>query len=286
VSNRRAQDERIEGTPDGVNAITEIVDVPDAPTIGTANAGLGNASVAFTPSTTGGTVSTFTATSNPGNVTGTSATSPITVSGLTGGTAYTFTVSGQNSTGTSPLSSASNLVTPTELDGAYYALATVTLDSAASSIVFTGIPTNYTHLHLRASLTSATDNPNNAIVCRFNGDVATTYSRHVMYGGRSTSGGTDSAAAEGAANTTSVELGFTTGTTEPSVFIADILDYASTFKFKTTRALGGADRNGSGYLGFNSGNWRSTSIISTITITHGASANWGTNSTFALYGVK
>ena len=29
MSNRRAQDERIEGTPDGVNAITEIVDVPD-----------------------------------------------------------------------------------------------------------------------------------------------------------------------------------------------------------------------------------------------------------------
>mgnify|MGYP003336335587 CR=1 FL=1 len=34
MSIRRAQDERIEGTPDGVNAITEIMDVPDAPTVG------------------------------------------------------------------------------------------------------------------------------------------------------------------------------------------------------------------------------------------------------------
>ena len=31
MSVRRAQDERIEGTPDGLGAITEIMDFPDAP---------------------------------------------------------------------------------------------------------------------------------------------------------------------------------------------------------------------------------------------------------------
>jgi hypothetical protein len=90
---------------------TAIPDVPDAPTIGTATAGNAAATITYTASTTGGAVTTFTATSSPGSVTGTGA-SPITVSGLTNGTAYTFTVSGANSTGTSPASSASNSVTP------------------------------------------------------------------------------------------------------------------------------------------------------------------------------
>jgi hypothetical protein len=96
---------------------TAIADVPDAPTIGTAtagSAGSGQATVTYTASATGGAVTTFTATSSPGSVTGTGA-SPITVSGLTIGTAYTFTVSGANSTGTSPASAASNSITPTEV---------------------------------------------------------------------------------------------------------------------------------------------------------------------------
>lgn len=111
MSIRKAQDERIEGTPDGLTAVTEISDVPDAPTIGTATAtGETTATVTYTAAATGGTATTFTATSTPGSITGTGS-SPITVSGLTGGTAYTFTVRGSNSTGTSPESAASNLTT-------------------------------------------------------------------------------------------------------------------------------------------------------------------------------
>ena len=120
MSIRRAQDERIEGTPDGLNAVTEIVDVPDAPTIGTATAGTGSATVTYTAAATGGAVTTFTATSTPGSITGTGA-SPITVSGLTGGTSYTFTVSGANTTGTSPASAASNSVTPSSPTAGYIA---------------------------------------------------------------------------------------------------------------------------------------------------------------------
>jgi hypothetical protein len=101
---------------------TAIPDVPDAPTIGTATAGAagsGQATVTYTAAATGGAVTTFTATSTPGSITGTGA-SPITVSGLTIGTAYTFTVSGANSTGTSPASAASNSITPTEIAQAGY----------------------------------------------------------------------------------------------------------------------------------------------------------------------
>jgi hypothetical protein len=53
-------------------------------------------------------------------VIGTGASSPITVSGLTGGTAYTFKVFATNAYGPSPLSAASNSVTPTPVIGAAF----------------------------------------------------------------------------------------------------------------------------------------------------------------------
>jgi len=90
---------------------------PGAPTIGTAtNTGDGGTvSVAFTAPTFAGlpaVITSYTVTSSPGGFTGTGASSPITVSGLTNGTAYTFTVTATNASGTGPASAASNSVTP------------------------------------------------------------------------------------------------------------------------------------------------------------------------------
>jgi hypothetical protein len=94
--------------PTGAVLVTTI---PQAPTIGTATAtGSSSATVAFTPGGTGGKTVTYTATSSPGGFTGTG-TSPITVTGLTAGTAYTFTVTATNANG-SAISAASNSVTP------------------------------------------------------------------------------------------------------------------------------------------------------------------------------
>jgi len=84
--------------------------LPSTPTIGTATAGSSSATVAFTAGGIAGT--TYRALSNPGGLTGTSATSPITVSGLTNGTAYTFQVRAENAVGSSAYSSSSNSVTP------------------------------------------------------------------------------------------------------------------------------------------------------------------------------
>jgi len=89
--------------------------VPGAPTIGTATAGNASASVTFTPPNynNGAAITGYTVTSSPGGITGTGSSSPITVSGLTNNTAYTFTVTATNSVGSSSASSASNSDTPT-----------------------------------------------------------------------------------------------------------------------------------------------------------------------------
>jgi uncharacterized protein (TIGR02145 family) len=90
---------------------------PGAPVIGTATLGDGTATVSFTaPVNNGGLVITsYTATSSPGNITGTltqSGSGTITVTGLSNGTAYTFTVTATNAIGTSLASAASGSITP------------------------------------------------------------------------------------------------------------------------------------------------------------------------------
>jgi len=90
--------------------------VPGAPTIGTATISGTTASVPFTaPASDGGSVITsYTATSTPGSITGTlsqAGSGTVTVSGLTGGTSYTFKVKATNAIGTGAESAASNSVT-------------------------------------------------------------------------------------------------------------------------------------------------------------------------------
>ncbi|NBR23249.1 MAG: hypothetical protein EBU08_05620 [Micrococcales bacterium] len=89
---------------------------PTAPTSVSATAGDASATVTFTASSYIGKGSvTYTAISSPGNITATG-TSPITVTGLTNGTAYTFTVRATSSTGETATSSASLSTTPVAPD--------------------------------------------------------------------------------------------------------------------------------------------------------------------------
>ncbi len=110
--------------------------VPGAPTIGAATAGNAQATVTFSPpgSNGGSAITSFTVTANPGGATGSGAMSPIVVSGLSNGTAYTFTVTATNAIGTSAASAASNSVTPIGTQAITFGAAP-TVNVAATGIV-------------------------------------------------------------------------------------------------------------------------------------------------------
>ncbi len=92
---------------------------PPGPVTGvTATAGVAQATVNWTPPTTGGAVASYRITPYIGSTaqTPTTVNAPATsktIAGLTGGTTYTFTVTANNEKGSGPESAASNAVTPT-----------------------------------------------------------------------------------------------------------------------------------------------------------------------------
>ena len=269
-----------------------ISDVPDAPTIGAVadTAAGGTVTVAYTAATTGGAVTTFTATSTPGTITGTGA-SPITVTGLTDNTAYTFKVKGTNSTATGPESAASSSVTPTILPyGAYESIATATGTGSAGSITFSSIPSTFKHLQIRCmAKDTATGNGQYSLLMQLNGDTGDNYTLHRIVGSGAT------ATANGLTGLPYlIMLGGMTGSAAAianmmAVSLIDILDYTSTTKYKTMRALSGYDTNGHATnlqdIVLSSSVWLNTSAITSITFIPDTTG-FTTSSTFALYGIK
>ena len=94
---------QFETYPDTVSVTPTAITVPTLPTGVSAAAGNAQATVSFTvPTSNGGSAITgYTVTSNPGFIAAKGQTSPITVTGLSNGVAYTFTVTASNAAGSS-----------------------------------------------------------------------------------------------------------------------------------------------------------------------------------------
>lgn len=161
---------------------------------------------------------------------------------------------------------------------AFESIASTTLGANATTVTFSAIPSTYQHLQIRCN--SRTTPAGAQDILRFNGVSTNTYDRHDLYGNGST------VTASGNASSTYIlcSTGGQDGT-QPHVMIVDIHDYNSTTKNKTVRIFAGIDKNGSGHVSLLSGLWRSTSAITSLSLSV-ASDNYLTGSTFALYGIK
>ena len=126
--------------------VSNCTTVPDAPTIETAVACNAQATVSYTaPLINGGSdITSYTAISSPGDITGTvtqSGSGDITVTGLTNGTSYTFTVTATNAIGTSVASVASNSVVPVTIPDAP-TIGTAVAGNAQATVPFTAPSSN------------------------------------------------------------------------------------------------------------------------------------------------
>jgi hypothetical protein len=176
------------------------------------------------------------------------------------------------------------------LVGDYQSIATVTVGSGGSaSVTFSSIPSTYKHLQIRGIMRSSRATfGNGGSNYNFNGDTGTNYSWHSVQGDGSSATARNATTTNRIATNSNAESGAPANTFGAIVF--DILDYTNTNKYKTTRALAGVDINGTvagygGIIELISGNWRSTSAITSITIT-ADNPNYVQYTSFALYGIK
>ena len=173
-------------------------------------------------------------------------------------------------------------VTPST--NSYESIATTTVGSGGSSTVtFSSIPSGFEHLQIRAiaRLSQATTDENALI--RFNSDTSSNYNSHYLFGD-----GNSAAAGGGASSTTMLAFRLTGSSSGANIFgvgVMDILDYDNTNKNKVARTITGHDQNGSGFVFYWSGLWRSTNAITSIDITT-TSSSFVEYSQFALYGIK
>jgi hypothetical protein len=163
----------------------------------------------------------------------------------------------------------------------YESIATTTVGAGGSATVtFSSIPSTYKHLQIRGFGRNTTATANMGL--RFNSDSGTTnYRSHYLYG--------DGAAGAGDYGSGASWLYLGSAPSTANTFagvVIDVLDYTSTAKNKTIRALHGYDLNGSGVVQLISGLWmNSASAVSSIDLVMGAN-NYAQYSSFALYGIK
>ena len=163
----------------------------------------------------------------------------------------------------------------------YESIATATGTGSSGTITFSSIPSTYKHLQIRGNVISTGAN---TLAIRVNGDTGANYAYHILLGNGY------AASAEGAASTATALIGFNSAglsTVYPNPFITDVIDYASTTKYKTIRNFAGKNINNAdgNEIDLSSVLWMNTAAITSISII-ATSWNFTTSSTISLYGIK
>ena len=161
--------------------------------------------------------------------------------------------------------------------GNFESIATINLSGGETSLNFTSIPSTYKHLQIRGVFKfNGSDN----LIGRFNSDTGSNYTTHWLLGQGSYASNYASSSA------TAMNMAYTDTGADQVAWVVDILDYASTSKYKTVRRFNGQETNSVGIVWEGSHLWQSTSAISSINFYINGSSSFTSNSTFALYGIK
>jgi hypothetical protein len=161
----------------------------------------------------------------------------------------------------------------------YEPIASVTLSSSASSVTLGSggtIPQTYTDLVLVHTPIPVTAD-DRGISTQFNGDTGSNYSETELYGLGSSAG------SQRLSSSTSIRTSRAIGFLGTYVGITHFMSYANTNVFKTVLHTGA---NAGAGVTRTVGLWRSTSAITSITLTSGSPNSFATGSTFSLYGIK
>lgn len=150
----------------------------------------------------------------------------------------------------------------------YAKIATITLTSTDSEVVFSNIPASYRDLVLVAD--GLTNSSPAYFYMRLNGNTSN-YSRVEMFGTGST------ASSFSAANLIPI-----TFTTSRGTNIAQIMDYNATDKHKTV--LYRNDSSAGVIAG--AGRWGSTSAVNSVSLVQYSATEFAISTTFSLYGIS
>jgi hypothetical protein len=160
------------------------------------------------------------------------------------------------------------------------------LSSSAASVTFSSIPQGFKHLQIRAIARTDRGFGNDTLGLRVNGDTGSNYARHILRGTGSSvvSGAVTSTSAWGiqSISASSAE----TGNFAPVV--VDLLDYASTSKNTTMRAINGFHTASYGFyeISLNSGLWMNTAAVTELNFYSITGFNFISGTRFSLYGIR
>lgn len=170
--------------------------------------------------------------------------------------------------------------------GSYDLISSTILTSDQASVTFdvSTYAATYKHLQIRSvAHGSRLSNNSSILLVRFNSDTASNYSYHSLQGNGSAV--SSSAASSVGYLEAAVFTGASAANQIQGAMVLDILDAFNTSKYKTTRAFSG-ENTAEPYVFFRSGNWRSTSAITSITLTDLFGGNLLATSRFSLYGIR
>jgi hypothetical protein len=167
--------------------------------------------------------------------------------------------------------------------GAYELISTQVLSSSASTVTFSSIPQTFRHLQIRTVVRGTAASEFVEMLMRFNGDSGANYSSHVLRG-------TGSSVISQVNANSDTRIRFSSfGNSAPSgVFaqkVIDILDYSSSAKNTTSRALVGNNGSSIFRIDLVSGLWMNTASVTSVAFSLG-SGDFGSGTRFSIYGLR